>query len=225
MINLKKENKKLAAHADEPDRILQWARMRFAPNLVMASSMGIDASVLLRIATKVVPEIPVILINTRHLPDETCQYSLELSAYFKLNLKVYTPLISKAESDKLVALGKEGEAEYSKHCKVEPLQRALRELSARAIMFGVRSDQTETRAKLNFIEKQSNGLYRIHPILAWNKERIKEYQYAHELPRHPLADTHDSVGDTHNTFPGEDRTGRLLTDGECGIHLDIGKDI
>jgi phosphoadenosine phosphosulfate reductase len=114
---------------------------------------------------------------------------------------------------------------YHQINKVEPLQRALRELDAGAWLAGLRGEQTSFRAGLQKVQLQ-DGLYKVHPILDWSRDEVEEYFDLYDLPLHPLyAWGYRSIGDIHSTTPvdpdqTDDRAGRRLGEArECGIHL------
>lgn len=113
---------------------------------------------------------------------------------------------------------------YQRINKIEPMDRAVRELGARAWLAGLRRQQTTFRSTLRPVELQ-DGVYKIHPIVDFTHEDVERYMAEHELPYHPLrARGYRSIGDQHSTRPvadGEDeRAGRTLgARRECGIHL------
>ena len=113
---------------------------------------------------------------------------------------------------------------YARITKVEPMDRALRELGGRAWIAGLRRSQTEHRSTLRPVELV-DGTYKVHPILGWSREDVRRYMVMHDLPYHPLyAFGYRSIGDAHSTTPtapGQDeRDGRALgAKRECGIHL------
>ena len=69
--------------------------------------------------------------------------------------------------------------------KVEPMQRALRELGATAWLAGLRREQSTSRANRAFIEEQ-NGVAKIYPILDWDDKSTYRYLPANDLPYHSL---------------------------------------
>jgi phosphoadenosine phosphosulfate reductase len=113
---------------------------------------------------------------------------------------------------------------YQRINEIEPMERAVRELGARAWIAGLRRQQTAFRSTLRPIELQ-DGVYKIHPIARFTHEDVERYMAEHDLPYHPLrALGYRSIGEVHSTRPvaaGEDeRAGRALgARGECGIHL------
>ncbi|MBX4276529.1 phosphoadenosine phosphosulfate reductase family protein, partial [Mycobacterium tuberculosis] len=80
------------------------------------------------------PDIPVILTDTGYLFPETYQFIDELTDKLKLNLKVYRAAESAAWQEarygKLWEQGVEGIEKYNEINKVEPMNRALKELNA-----------------------------------------------------------------------------------------------
>ena len=65
------------------------------------------------------------------------------------------------------------------------MQRALRELGAKAWLAGLRKDQTEHRKTLSRVTHQGEQ-FKIFPILQWNARDIYQYLTAHDLPYHPI---------------------------------------
>lgn len=210
--------------------IVEWAAETFKDGLVMTTSFGIQAAVMLHLVTRVVPDIPVIWIDTGYLMPETYIFAEQLTELLKLNLKVYQSPISPArmqavqgrlwEQDDIEALNR-----YDQMRKVEPMQRALRELKVTAWLAGLRSDQTDHRKTLRFINQQSD-LYKLLPILRWTTKDVYEYLQAHDLPFHPLRDKgYATVGDWHSSRPmtaadNNERDTRFRgMKQECGLHL------
>ena len=52
-------------------RIIQWAACTFGDGLVLSTSFGIQAALMLHLATQVVPDLPVVWVDTGYLPSET----------------------------------------------------------------------------------------------------------------------------------------------------------
>ena len=66
-----------------------WALDLFAPHIVLSSSFGAQAAVLLHMVTRQWPEIPVVVVDTGYLFPETYRFVDELTQRLSLNLKVY----------------------------------------------------------------------------------------------------------------------------------------
>ncbi len=211
-------------------RTIQWSADVFQSGLVMSTSFGIHSAVMLHLVTNVVPNIPVIWIDTGYLPPETYRFAEQLTTRLHLNLKVYQSALTPARMEAIHGeLWKESTVEalnrYDHMRKVEPMQQALHDLKASAWLAGLRRDQTDYRQTLNVIEHHRD-YYKLHPILNWTSRDIHHYLMAHDLPYHPLFDQgYVSVGDWHSSRPlnvkdlGERATRFQGIKQECGLHL------
>ena len=157
-------------------QVVEWSRDTFGEGLVMSTSFGIQAAVMLHLVTQVVPNIPVIWVDTGYLPAETYRFADELTERLKLNLKVYQSPLTPARMEALY--GKLWDQHdlnslnrYDFIRKVEPMQRALKELQATAWLAGLRRQQTEHRQSLERVELQGEQ-YKVYPILTWNSRDI-----------------------------------------------------
>lgn len=209
---------------------IEWAAETFGSGLVMTSSFGIHSAVMLHLATRVVPDIPVIWIDTGYLPAETYKFAEELTEKLNLNLKVYQSPMSPARMEALYGrLWEENTVEalnrYDRIRKVEPMQRALKDLGATGWLAGLRKDQTDHRKSLQRIGKQGD-IYKVLPIFEWNSRQVYYYLTDHELPYHPYFDLgYTTVGDWHSSRPvtADDQSDRDTRfqglKQECGLHL------
>lgn len=206
---------------------IAWGLERYGERLVMSTSFGIQSAVLLHLATREWAEIPVIFVDTGYLFAETYQFAEELRLRLNLNLKVVTPLETAARQEALYGKrweqGLAGLEAYNRDNKVEPMNRALRELGAEAWLSGLRRSQAKSRANLSVVQQQKRTA-KIHPILDWTEKDIYGYMKTHDLPFHPLWEKgYVSIGDWHSTKPleagmteEETRFGGLKR--ECGLH-------
>jgi phosphoadenosine phosphosulfate reductase len=211
-------------------QIIKYAAQTFGNGLVMSTSFGIQSAVMLHMVTQLIPEIPVIWIDTGYLPPETYRFAEQLTEQLKLNLKVYQSSISPARMEALYGrLWEQNDVEafnrYDQMRKVEPMQGALRELKATAWLAGLRRDQTNHRKSLRIVNQQEE-LYKLLPILRWTTKDVYEYLQAYELPYHPFFDLgYTTVGDWHSSRPltledEHERDTRFNgLKQECGLHL------
>jgi phosphoadenosine phosphosulfate reductase len=146
--------------------LVRWSHETFGSGLVMSTSFGIQSAVMLHLVTQVVPDVPVIWVDTGYLPVETYRFAEELSTRLKLNLQVYQSPISPARMEALYGrLWDQHDVEalnrYDQIRKVEPMQRALNELKATAWLTGLRADQTDHRKSLDRVGTQG-GRYKVY---------------------------------------------------------------
>jgi phosphoadenosine phosphosulfate reductase len=206
---------------------VEWAAEQFGKSLVLSTSFGAQAAVMLHLATRVLPDIPVVFIDTGYLFPETYQFADELTKKLRINLKTYraaeTPEAMEARRGKLWEKGAEGLEEYNKIRKVEPMQRALSELGADAWLAGLRRVQSSTRESLPVVSTQ-DGRIKILPIVDWSDRDIHRYLTANGLPYHPLWEKgYVSIGDVHTSRPlsadmTAEETRFFGLKRECGIH-------
>jgi phosphoadenosine phosphosulfate reductase len=226
--DLEMTNRELEAMSAE-ERVA-WALENFPHRIVMTSSFGAQSAVCLHLVTQQQPDIPVLLVDTGYLFPETYRFIDELTERLSLNLHIYRSQHSAAWQEarygKLWEQGVEGIDRYNQLNKVEPMQRALRELGAEAWISGLRRQQAKSRQHLDVLLWR-NGRCKVHPIIDWTDRNIYRYLSQHGLPYHPLWEQgYVSIGDVHTTrrlvdgmSPEETRFFGLKR--ECGLHEQV----
>src|SRR5271155_730361 len=207
---------------------VRWALERFRPEIMLSTSFGAQSAASLHLETRQWPEIPVVLVDTGYLFPETYRFVDELKDRLQLNLQVYraalSPLWQEARHGKLWEHGVEGIELYNKLNKVEPMDRAIRELGSRGWITGLRRQQAKSRNEVGVLQKQ-NGVIKIQPIIDWTDRMVFDYLKKHDLPYHPLWEQgYVSIGDVHTTRPlsadmTEEETRFFGLKRECGLHI------
>lgn len=210
-----------------PERVAA-ALERLPGQQVLSSSFGAQAAVSLHLVTRLAPRIPVILIDTGYLFPDTYRFVDLLTKRLDLNLKVYRSAQSagwlEARHGKLWEQGREGIEQYNRVHKVEPMERALRELHASTWFAGLRREQSVSRADIEPVQLTGAGRYKVHPLFDWTDHEIYRYLRKHDLPYHPLWEQgYVSIGDWHTTRTLRDATDAEATrffglKRECGLH-------
>jgi len=206
---------------------IAWALAQYRGSLVLSTSFGAQAAVMLHLATRLAPDIPVIFIDTGYLFPETYLFADELTKRLRINLKVYraaqSPAWIEARHGKLWEKGADGIAAYNQIAKVEPMQRALAELGAQAWLAGLRRVQSSSREQLPVVSSQ-DGRAKILPIVDWTDRDVYRYLTENDLPYHPLWEKgYISIGDVHTTRPltselTAEQTRFYGLKRECGLH-------
>ncbi len=208
---------------------LDWALRTFNERVVLSSSFGAQSAVLLHMVTLKAPLIPVVLIDTGYLFSETYRFIDELTERLDLNLKVYraaqSPAWQETRYGKLWEQGLQGLETYNRINKVEPMERALNELGARAWIAGLRREQASSRQHLPVLAVQQKRV-KVHPIIDWSDRDVFHYLKAHDLPYHPLWEQgYISIGDWHTSHPvGGDDSRFFGLKRECGLHEGVQTD-
>lgn len=222
----------LAAQNEELESLsseqrIRWAIENLPENHALSSSFGIQAAVLLHMVTQIRPDIPVVLIDTGYLFDETYHFIDQLTDKLDLNLKVYsnpmTPAWQEVRYGKLWEQGLDGLTRYNQMNKVEPIERAFDELKIQTWFSGLRREQSQSRSHLPVLQVQ-NERFKVLPIINWTNRQVYQYLKKHELSYHPLWEKgYVSVGDWHTSRPlepgmSEEDTRFFGLKRECGIH-------
>ncbi|KAF3988155.1 hypothetical protein FT663_00364 [Candidozyma haemuli var. vulneris] len=211
-----------------PQEVLQWAAVTF-PNLYQTTAFGLTGLVILDMISKTKP-VDLIFIDTLHHFPQTYELVEKVQKKYSPKLHIYKPSevgneeeFAKKHGD---SLWESNDDLYDFLVKVEPSQRAYRELGVNAVLTGRRKSQGGSRATLPVIEvEQSSGIIKINPLWNWDFAQVKAYITENAVPYNELLDLgYKSIGDWHSTVAvadGEDeRSGRWKgkTKTECGIH-------
>ena len=206
------------------ETIIEWAAATFGERFAITSSMG-DA-VLADVASKVVPGIDVVFLDTGYHFAETIGTRDAVAHTLDVNLLSITPKQSVAEQD----------AEYGKDLyktdpdlccalrKVKPLADTLADYDAWAT--GLRRAETHNRVVAPVIGWDAKkGKVKVSPLARWSDEQFERYIQDNGVLVNPLVyDGYPSIGCapcTRRVAPGDDpRSGRWAGTNktECGIH-------
>lgn len=217
----------------EPQEILKWS-ITTLPHLYQSTAFGLTGLVTLDMISKMrLPRpqtVDMIFLDTlHHFPETLSLVERIRDRYPEVKLHIYKPDGVDTEPDFARVHGDKlwetNDQLYDWHAKVEPAQRAYRELNVQAILTGRRRTQGGQRGELDVIEVDEAGLIKVNPLANWSFTQVQNYIKANGVPYNELLDRgFKSVGDWHSTKPvtdGEDeRAGRWAGQQktECGIH-------
>ena len=218
-------NRRLEQHSAQ-ERVY-WALEHLPGRHIVSSSFGIQSAVMLHMMTRILPNIPVVLIDTGYLFPETYNFVDELTDRLDLNLKIYGPQLSPAwQEARLGRLWEQGVAgieQYNQLNKIQPMRRGLEQLEAGTWFSGPRRGQSSTRNGMSVLQTKWER-FKVHPIVDWHNREVHTYLKQHKLPYHPLWEQgYVSVGDVHTTRPLtvdmlEEETRFFGLKRECGLH-------
>ena len=211
-----------SASAEEILRIA--IKEEFAGRIALVSSFGAESAVLLHLAAKIDPSIPVIFLETGKHFAQTLSYRMKLARTLGLtDVRNISPdATALEERDPKGDLWRNDTDACCTLRKVEPLADALQGFDA--WITGRKQFHGGARLQLPAFEASSAHI-KVNPLIRWDKPRIDAYAETNELPPHPLvAQGYPSIGCwpcTHPVADGEDvRAGRWrgAAKTECGIH-------
>lgn len=201
------------------ERVKQLYKDYPLKDVMLTSSFAANSAFLLHLFAQFAPQQKVCFIDTGFHFTETLAYKSRLSNLY--HLKVEDIRAEEWKHDFTVK-----DQTWSKDpdfcCsinKVEPLEDIKKK--HKVWVSGLMRWQTEHRADLNVFEFRG-GIIKFYPLVDVTKEQRDQYIADHSLPFHPLvAKGFSSVGCTHCTKAGDDRSGRWVdtTKTECGLHL------
>jgi phosphoadenosine phosphosulfate reductase len=217
----------------QTQHLLVQAASDFAP-LKQASSLGAEDVVITHLINSLQLEIPVFVLETGALHEETMELLERTRATSRAPVEVYRPA-REAVVQFVLREGREAmyrSIELRKACcqirKLEPLERAL--AGQRAWITGLRREQSDARADVPQIDVQDvakNGRVKINPLADWTWGDVWHYIATHQVDYNPLHDQFfPSIGCapcTRAISLGEDfRAGRWWWESEaakeCGLH-------
>ena len=202
-----------------PRDILSWCIDNIPQGLVQTSafSMLVITDMLYR-DLKANPAVPVIFLDTLHHFPETLATVEKAREIYGLDVRVYR---ARGVDSRETFAARYGEALWESDVnrfhyltKVEPLQRALREMEVVGWVNGRRREQSHTRRNLAIFEQDANGRLKVNPLATWSRKQLWTYTFEHNVPYNPLFDQgFASIGDEPLTTPvaaGEDERGGSL---------------
>jgi len=208
-----------------PRTIIEAARETFGDKLALVSSFGAESAVLLDIASKVDPNIPVLFLDTGMLFGQTLDYRKNLAAHLGLtDVRDLRPHYQDlATTDPEAKLWQTDTDACCNLRKVAPLDLALEDFDA--WITGRKRFHGGARLSLPVVE-HAEGRVKFNPLANWTKTDLEAYAAEQKLPAHPLVEAgFPSIGCWPCTHPVEDgqdvRAGRWAGSQktECGIHV------
>lgn len=212
--------------------IIRLAHATFGPKLNFASSLGEEDQVITDMIATTAPAIEIFTLDTGRLFQETYDLLAKTQKRYSVKFTIYYPNTQALEemvAQRGINLFYES-VENRKLCcgvrKVEPLQRALKNVNA--WMTGLRREQSVTRGNAQAFEwDQANHKIKVNPLIDWTLADVHKYIKQHKVEVSPLhAKGFVSIGCapcTRAIKAGEDiRSGRWWWEQpeqkECGLH-------
>jgi len=214
-----------ALEGADPLTVLGWAGRAFGRDLAVTAAMG--DTVLAHLASRAVPGVHVLFIDTGYHFAETIGTADAVAASYPVRMLTIRPVETVAEHE--AARGVLHRTDPDACCalrKVAPLNNALR--GYRAWATGLRRDESATRAGTPVVGwDAARGVVKLAPIAHWTDDDVDAYlaENPDVLVNPLLQEGYTSIGCgpcTRAVRPGESgRAGRWADRAktECGLHL------
>lgn len=189
-----------------PPALIDWA-LGVSQRPVVTSNFAPFSAVLLHMLTRVRPDIPVLWIDAGYATPATYRTAQEIIDQLRLNLVVRQPARSRARREALdgppPGLDQlERLAAFTREVKLDPFALAVAELKPDVWFTALRAESTATRAAMQPVAINPDGMIKVSPLLGWSSKQMHEYCQQHGLP---------------NNFDYHDPT-KLEGHRECGLH-------
>lgn len=195
----------------------------------LTCSFQAEDVLLLHLTRELLPEIPVLFLDTGYHFRETYAYRDRIAAEWQLNLINLVPKQSVSEQE--LAHGRVFEEDPNRCCalrKVEPLFEAVARY--KVWLTGLRREQARSRTALrevdDFAVRPDVTVRKLSPFADWSTRDVWQLAAYFGIPLLPLYDAgYTSIGcepcTTLPTDPNDPRSGRWAGKKvECGIHIE-----
>lgn len=210
----------------EPAAALEFVWRALGPQVVLASSFGAEDMVLLDAVARAGIGVEVCYVDTGLLFPETHALIGRAAARYLRPLRRLVPQLGLEEQAERhgPALWERDPDLCCRLRKVEPLAAHLR--GKTAWITGIRREQSPTRRRASFLEWDAGfGLWKVNPLVGWDRARVWAYLEREEVPVNPLHRRgYPSIGCVPCTAPvppgAPERSGRWpgRAKTECGLH-------
>lgn len=171
-----------------PRDIIRWAVALAPGRAVVSTNFRPYEAVILHLAVKVQPDIPVLWVDHGYNRPATYRHAEELRSRLNLNLRSYFPRLSAAHRDAVHGpipdpSNEDGLKRFSAMMKLEPFQRGMRELAPRVWITALRQVQNANRAGLDIVTADANfGTIKVSPLFYAADADLEAYLAEHQLP-------------------------------------------
>lgn len=197
--------------------------------ICVTSSFQAEDMVVVHLVRELLPDVPVIFLDTGYHFKETYEYRDQMAAVWHLNLVNVLPALTVAEQES--QFGILNQTAPDRCCGMRKVGPLFASLERYGVWFtGLRREQAKTRANLqavdNFSLPTGKQLRKISPLADWTTRDVWHYAEDHGIALLPLYERgYTSIGCepcTSLPFDADDpRSGRWGgRKQECGIHVE-----
>lgn len=191
---------------DQPLKLVEWACAQ-DDHAICTTNFGLFEAVILHMVTRVKPDMPIVWMDSGYATPATYRFADEVTQQLGLQLSIYLPRRSRAHREAVDGdtpkLDDPRHADFTREVKLEPFERAMREVAPKVWFTAVRAEQTAVRAAMEPVSVNGDGLLKVAPVLHWTSKQMQEYLQLNGLP---------------NNFDYFDPT-KVEGNRECGLHV------
>jgi len=168
-----------------PEEIIA-AAYALSDKVMTSTTFGHQSAAILHMVTRVNPEATILWIDTGYNTSATYRFADNLIERLNLNIEIYAPKMTSTRRN--VQMGGIPDVddplheEFTRQVKLEPFERATRNMSPEIWITGVRREQTAFRQSLEIASRTNSGLLKVAPLLSWDQAQLDAYLLEHNLP-------------------------------------------
>ncbi len=174
-------------HSTSATEIIEWALTQ-DQRAIVSTNFAPYAAVLLHLCVRVKRDIPVVWVDHGYNRPATYRHAEALKKLLNLNLNIYLPRLTAAHRNAiygdLPSAGNDADLQqFSMLMKLEPFQRAVKELAPKVWIAAVRRVQNGNRASLDIVSADANfGTLKVSPVFYWTDAEMESYLKQNNLP-------------------------------------------
>ncbi|MGH8539306.1 MAG: phosphoadenosine phosphosulfate reductase family protein, partial [Stenotrophobium sp.] len=136
---------------NDPQELVNWAAGLKRKAICTTNFRPFEA-VILHMCAQAQPDMPIVWMDSGYATPATYAFADAVVQQLKLNLVVYHPLRSRAHREAIdggtPAIDDPRHAAFTKEVKLEPFERALREMQPQVWFTAIRAEDTAVRAAM-----------------------------------------------------------------------------
>ncbi len=199
-----------------------------AGDIVVTNSFQAEDMVLLHMVREILPDVPVVFLDTGYHFAEVYEYRDRMAAEWGMKLINLLPETTVAEQESM--FGILNQSDPGKCCGMRKVKPLFASLENYAMWFtGLRREQAKSRASLHEVDDftlpTGKKIRKVSPLTEWSTKDVWTYAAEHNIPLLKLYDKgYTSIGCEPCTSlpldPNDPRSGRWAGQKqECGIHI------
>jgi phosphoadenosine phosphosulfate reductase len=190
---------------NDPQALVNWA-VGLKRKAICTTNFRPFEAVILHLCVQAQPDMPIVGMDSGYATPATYRCADEIARLLKLNLVIYHPRRSRAHREAVdgetPSIDDPRHAAFTQEVKLEPFERALREMQPQVWFTAIRAADTAVRAAMKPVSVNADGLIKVAPVLNWTSKEMHAYCQKHGLP---------------NNFDYFDPT-KVEANRECGLH-------
>ncbi|MFP5358432.1 MAG: phosphoadenosine phosphosulfate reductase family protein [Gammaproteobacteria bacterium] len=190
---------------NDPQALVNWA-VGLKRKAICTTNFRPFEAVILHLCVQAQPDMPIVWMDSGYATPATYRCADEIARLLKLNLVIYHPRRSRAHREAVdgetPSIDDPRHGAFTQEVKLEPFERALREMQPQVWFTAIRAEDTAVRAAMKPVSVNADGLIKVAPVLNWTSKEMHAYCQKHGLP---------------NNFDYFDPT-KVEANRECGLH-------